>query len=95
MAYQIRFSESGRASFNRLDNSIKLQIQKYLREVADLENPKVRGEPLTSNLSKHWRYRVGNYRIIVEIKENELVIFIINIAHRSKVYKETDKRLNK
>ena len=95
MAYQIRFSESGRTSFNRLDNSIKLRIQKYLKEVTDLENPRARGEPLTSNLSEHWRYRIGDYRIIVEIKDDELIIFIVNIAHRSKVYKETDKKLNK
>lgn len=34
----------------------------------------------------NWRWRVGDYRIIAEVKSQELVIQIIRIAHRQEVY---------
>lgn len=34
----------------------------------------------------NWRWRVGDYRIIAEVKNKELVIQIIKIAHRQEVY---------
>jgi len=36
-----------------------------------------------------WRYRVGNYRILAEIKDDVLIILIIEIADRKEVYKKT------
>ncbi|MBQ6434970.1 MAG: type II toxin-antitoxin system RelE/ParE family toxin, partial [Synergistaceae bacterium] len=40
----------------------------------------------TASRSGQWRYRVGDYRIICEIKDNILVVLVLEIGHRSKIY---------
>lgn len=37
--------------------------------------------------SPHFRLRVGDYRVIMSIRENKLLILVIEIKHRKKVYK--------
>lgn len=48
----------------------------------------MRGKQLVSNHKGKWAYRVGNYRVIVELDENILVILALDVAHRSTVYKQ-------
>ena len=33
-----------------------------------------------------WKYRIGNYRVICEIKDEEVTVLIVRIGHLSKVY---------
>jgi len=40
-----------------------------------------------SKLGNHWKYRIGNYLIITEIKDIEILIVIIKIGHIKEVYK--------
>lgn len=50
------------------------------------QNPHL-GKPLVGNLSPYYRLRVGDYRIIYEIKEDEVVVIVVKISHRKDVYK--------
>jgi len=45
------------------------------------------GKALKGNLGDYWRYRVGNYRLIAEINDEEIIIIIIGIGHRRDIYK--------
>lgn len=60
-------------------------IQKNLIQT---ENPKLYGKELKGNLKSIWRYRVGNYRILVDIQDSTLVILILKIGHRREFYKK-------
>ncbi|WP_233543346.1 type II toxin-antitoxin system RelE/ParE family toxin [Collinsella sp. AM13-34] len=42
---------------------------------------------MTENKSGLWRYRVGNYRIVADIEDDVLVILVVDVDHRSKVYR--------
>lgn len=42
---------------------------------------------LVSNLSGLWRYRVRDYRIICKLEQDRLVVLVVAVGHRSKVYK--------
>ena len=44
------------------------------------------GKALSSNKTGFWRYRVGDYRIICDIEDAVLVILVVEVNHRSKVY---------
>jgi len=33
-----------------------------------------------------WRYRIGDYRVLVEIRDSVLVIVAIGLGHRSDIY---------
>ena len=95
MAYQIEFDEDGLRDFELLDNSVKLSVKKYFKKLISVENPKAYGKALTGNLAGCWRFRVEDYRIGAKIQDNKLVILIIAIDHRRKIYKELSKRLKK
>ena len=74
-------------AFRKLDRSIQIMISKWIHKHLDnCDDPRAFGKGLSGNLRGWWRYRVGNYRLLVEIKDDELVIVAIEISHRSQVY---------
>ena len=87
MKYSLMYSEKAQKQLNKLDNSMKSKILKYIdQNLFDTDNPKKFGKALSYNLKGFWRYRVENYRIIVKIEESELVILIVQIDKRDKIY---------
>ncbi|MBZ6528099.1 type II toxin-antitoxin system RelE/ParE family toxin [Aerococcaceae bacterium DSM 111021] len=50
-----------------------------------MENPRLVGKSLTGNFSGQWRYRIGDYRLICHIDDNELVILSLEVGHRKDV----------
>jgi len=83
--YKIVFSEKVTKQLGKLDKSIEKKILKYLNEKVS-KNPLDIGKPLSANLSGFWRYRVGDYRIIAKIKNEELIVLVIEVGHRSTIY---------
>ena len=37
-------------------------------------------------MNQFWRYRVGDYRIVVDIHDDVLIIVVISLGHRSEIY---------
>lgn len=72
--------------FCKLDKQTQKRIGSFLDELETLENPRTKGKGLVANLSGFWRYRVGNYRIVCEIRDEELIILCLNIDTRDKIY---------
>lgn len=83
---KVIFSETALKTLKKVDRSIRKQIVKYVHELEELENPRSRGKGLSSNLAGLWRYRVGDWRLICEIKDDKLIISVLRIGHRSEVY---------
>ena len=87
MKYKVIIREKSEKQLNKLDNSIKLKIMRYIKQnLNETDNPKKFGKALRYNLKGFWRYRVKNYRIIVKIEENELLILVVQIDKRDKIY---------
>jgi mRNA interferase RelE/StbE len=70
----------------KLDRQVIRRVKAYLDEVCELEDPRSRGKALTGDLAGYWRYRIGDYRVLVEIRDHELVIIAISLGHRSTIY---------
>jgi mRNA interferase RelE/StbE len=89
LVWQIKFDEASKKDLEKLDKQIARRIIKFLRErVAVLDDPRSIGEALkSSELSEFWKYRVGNYRIISNIEDNALRIFVVKIGNRREVYR--------
>lgn len=87
MAWLIRFDKGVERSLAKLDQQIAKRITSKLREIANLDDPRSVGKPLVGNLAGLWRYRVGDYRIICYIDDSELVILVVDVDHRSEVYR--------
>lgn len=86
--YKIIFKESVEKSFSKLDNSDKIKIKKWMdKNLYCTTNPRLHGKSLTGSLTGLWRYRVDKYRILVDIQEEILIILVVDIEKRDKVYK--------
>lgn len=54
---------------------------------APLQDPRQLGKPLHgSELGAFWRYRVGDYRILCELHDDELLVLVIGVGHRRSIY---------
>ena len=86
--YRVKTTASFDKSFKKLDKSVQLIIAKWIKNhLIDCDNPRAFGKGLTANLSGYWRYRIGDYRLLAEILDDEMIIIAIDINHRSKVYR--------
>ena len=88
MTWTVKYAKSFQKDVRKLDKQIQRKIKQFFDELENLDNPKSKGKSLTSNSSGLWRYRIEDFRIICEIKDDELVILTLKVAHRSKVYKK-------
>lgn len=71
----------------KLDKPVAQQILRKLREVESLDDPAAMGKPLLANRRGLWAYRVGDYRVICDLQYGQLVVLVIELRHRSEVYK--------
>ena len=75
MKYQIKFSESFNKDFRKLDHYTQMIIISWIeKHIDETDNPRNTGKALADNLKSLWRYRIGDYRLICEIRDNELII---------------------
>lgn len=87
MIYQIVTTDKFDKSFKKLEKQTQKIIKAWIeKNLMECENPRLHGKWLTANKSVQWRYRVGNYRILAEIRDNELVLVLIEASHRSRIY---------
>ena len=91
MKWTIELSSGAEKNLDRLDRNIAKRILSFLHDrVAKLENPKSIGEALKGKIFKNlWRYRVGDYRIISMIEDDNLKVIVVKIGHRREVYGES------
>ncbi len=86
--FRVEYSKRAQKELAKLDFSVKKMLKAWIdKNLVGTENPRQHGKQLTGDKSQYWRYRVGNYRIVAEIIDDELVIIAVTIAHRSEVYK--------
>ena len=87
MQYKIVFSEKAKKQLKKLDKHISALILGWLeKNIQNCDNPRVHGKGLVENKSGQWRYRIGDYRVICEIKGNQVIVLVLNIGHRKEIY---------
>ncbi len=87
MVWTVEFTGQARKSIRKPGRGDAAKILAALDEIAGLEDPRSRGHILTGELGGLWRYRVGNWRIITRIEDGRLVILVLEVGHRSKIYR--------
>lgn len=87
MIYQLTTTDKFDKAFKKLDRQTQKIIKAWIdKNLIGCENPRIHGRGLTANRSGQWRYRVGDYRILAEIMDNNLVLVLIDVGHRSMIY---------
>ena len=88
MVYKLEFSKRFDRQFSKLDKSTQRYIFNWLiKHLYNVENPRYSGKSLTGNKQGLWRYRIGNYRVIVDISDTNCVIIAVEVGHRKFIYK--------
>lgn len=88
MKYNVIYTENALKSLKKLDKSVLIMIKAWIdKNLIDTNDPRQHGKGLTANRSGQWRYRVGDYRILAEIQEDNLVILVVEVGHRKNIYK--------
>lgn len=88
MKYRVVYEREAIKSFSKIDKKQQILIISWIeKNLLDTDNPKKHGKALKGNLKNYWRYRVGNYRILADIDDNQIKIIIVNIGHRKDIYK--------
>lgn len=85
MTWKIKWEDFAVKQLRKLDKQIKKRIISYLKKIV-LENPRKQAKPLAGDKSRFWRYKVGEYRIVCRIIDEEFIVLIIAVGHRKEIY---------
>lgn len=85
MSYSIVLSPAARKSLERLPAEIAARIITKIFTLA--ENPRPSGVVALQGVKGELRLRVGDYRIIYQVKDESKVVRVVKIGHRSEIYR--------
>ena len=86
MKYKVIFTEKAQKQLKKLDRQTSALIIGWLeKNIENCENPRAHGKSLVENKSGQWRYRVGNYRVICEIQDKEIIVLVLEVGHRREI----------
>ncbi len=85
MTWKIRFTPQAEKDLARLGPENAARITRFLRDRV-APNPRAVWGLLKGQLREFWRYRVGDYRILAKIEDERLLVLVVQIGHRSKIY---------
>ena len=82
-------------AFKKLDRSVQILITRWVQNnLNGCTDPRLHGTALTGDLKGLWRYRIGEYRLICEIRYDELIIMALTVGHRRSIYKQQRQYLH-
>ena len=85
MAWRIDFTPQAEKDLSALGYVAARRVITYLRERVPLD-PKSHGGNLKGQLREFWRWRVGDFRILGRIEDNQLLVIVVHVGHRSVIY---------
>ena len=84
MPYATRIKESAARELQRIERSDRERLIAAIDRLA--EHP-FAGSALKGELRGLRRIRVGDYRLIYEVREQDLVVLVLRAAHRREAYR--------
>jgi len=82
--YSLKVTRTFEKDFREFDNQLKRRIDSAIRNLQT--NPRL-GKPLKGELSGKWSLRIGDYRIIYIIDEDERMVALYSVKHRKAAYR--------
>lgn len=85
--YTVRFSDAALKKLKKIDRyQAALLVGWIEKNLMNCSNPRSQGKALVANHKDKWRYRVGDYRILALIEDEEIIITMIDVGHRRDIY---------
>ena len=89
MAYRLLYLPGAEKDIRALPGGVAKRVRHGLERLA--ENPRL-GKPLHGELVPFWSYRVGDYRVVYEIRDEELIVLVVMLGHRREIYERALRR---
>lgn len=88
MKYRIKYDKKMLKELSKFDKPVQIMIKCWIeKNLKNTDNPRLHGKGLVGNRSGYWRYRIGDYRLITKINDDELIIIAIEVGHRKDIYR--------
>jgi len=85
MAYAIEFAPSAKRELHKLPRDLQLKLNRRIDSLSI--EPRPRGSKKLKGATELWRIRVGDYRVVYEVRDKILVVLVVRVAHRREVYR--------
>jgi mRNA interferase RelE/StbE len=88
LVWTVEISRTAERQIKKLDGPDQKAVVRFLRErLKSTDNPRQWGKPLRGDRRGLWRYRVGDFRLICDIRDERITVLVLEIAHRKDVYR--------
>ena len=84
MSYSVRIKDSAAKELARIPQQARRRL---VHAIDGLAAQPLAGQPLKGTLRGLRRLRVGDYRIVYELLDEELAILVVRVAHRREAYR--------
>jgi len=82
--YSLEIKPSAGKELDALDDALFARIDRKIMALA--ENPRPPGCKKLKGYKDQWRVRVGDYRVVYTVDDQQLLVEVTRIRHRSEVY---------
>ena len=87
MVWTIEYEAAARKQLRKIGGAPSARIIGGLEKIAELTDPRSRAKAMAAEWFGYWRFRFDNFRVIAQIEDDRLIILVIAVGHRSKVYR--------
>ena len=85
MSYEIRYVPSAAKAIRKLDKATARRLINAIGELA--RDPRPPGCIQLKGGNGELRIRVGNYRVVYDVQDDELLVLVVQLGHRREVYR--------
>ena len=85
MAHQIKIKRPAAKEIAALPKRDRRRVIAAIEALAD--DPRPEGARKLTNIENAYRIRVGDYRVVYQIVDNILTVFVVRVGHRKDVYR--------
>ncbi len=88
MSWKIELEKNVIKKLRKMDSTAKKRITKFIDALEGSKDPREKGAALTGKLGEYWKYRIGEYRLIVKIFDDRLIIVVVKVGNRKDIYRK-------
>jgi mRNA interferase RelE/StbE len=86
MTYEIIITKTIQKQLDNLPNNIQERVYQKIAQLA--EEPRPDGAVKLKGYDNEYRIRIGDYRLVYEIRDEQLIVLLVQCKHRRDVYKK-------
>lgn len=88
MSWKLKYSDKALKQLRKLDATQRAIILSWMDKSIDgCDDPRIHGKGLVESHTGEWRYRIGDFRVLCDTQDDQLVVLAFKVGHRNKVYK--------